>query len=267
MRTIICLALFIIITLGSGCEDKEVTRIKAHGYNPPIPTYNVVDFCAAAVSNSSMNLSVRTLLEICIHKEDDAKDKLYKMQEKGKPIIQENWASCLETSVGQYGEPSKNGSYSILYDCAVGKTLPTKKPVLIQSSGEPKERKFRAKEGKEVLNKILSRHKRLDKSYLDPYVSGGGTSNPLCCIIVPSSDWKSLPESNKDALADYAASLISKVKANPLQYSGVSPGAPAASFVSGNISKMSSNSWCIFAGQMTPDGKDIGLDYTAKSGQ
>lgn len=126
---------------------------------------------------------------------------------------------------------------------------------------------LRVKEGKEVLMKILSRHKRLDKSYRDPYVSGGGTSNPRCCIIVPSTDWKSLPESKKQALADYTASLISKVRANPLKYSGVSPGAPAASFVAGNIAKMTSNSWCIIAGQITPDGKDIGLDYTAKSGQ
>ena len=80
---------------------------------------------------------------------------------------------------------------------------------------------LRAKEGKEVLMNILSHHKRLDKSYRDPYVSGGGTSNPICCIIVPSSDWKSLSESKIQALADYTASLINKVKANPLKYSGV----------------------------------------------
>ena len=123
------------------------------------------------------------------------------------------------------------------------------------------------KEGRETLRKILARHKRLDKSYKDPYVSGSGTSNPQCCIIIPKSNWNSLSEPKKKALADYTSSLISVVKANPIKYSGVSPGAPAASFVAGNISKMSTNSWCIIVGEITPDGKDITLDRTVMSGQ
>lgn len=126
---------------------------------------------------------------------------------------------------------------------------------------------LKVKEGKDVHKKILARHKRLDKSYKDPYVSGSGTSNPQCCIIIPSKDWNSLSESKRQALADYTASLISTVKANPIKYSGVSPGAPAASFVANNIRNMTSDSWCIIAGEITSDGKDIGLDRTVKSGR
>ena len=119
-------------------------------------------------------------------------------------------------------------------------------------------------EGKNIFYTILSRYERLNTCYREPYVAGGGTSDPVCCIIVPTRDWNSLSESRKQALSIYTESLINKVKANPIKYSGVRPVAP---FVADNILKMRSNSWCIITGQITPDGKDISIDDTVMSGR
>lgn len=126
---------------------------------------------------------------------------------------------------------------------------------------------LRTKEGKEIHMKILSHHKRIDKFYRSPFIEGSGTSNPLCCISVPSRDWDSLTESKKQALADYAASLVKIVKANPFKYAGISSKAPAAPAIGANIAKMTSNSWCIMVGDISSDGRDINSDRIAKSGK
>ena len=126
---------------------------------------------------------------------------------------------------------------------------------------------LKANEGKEVHMKILSHHKRIDKFYRSPFIEGSGTSTPLCCISVPSRDWDSLPESKKQALADYAASLVRVVKANPFKYAGISSNAPAAPAIASNIAKMTSNSWCIMVGNISSDGRDINSDRVARSGK
>lgn len=123
------------------------------------------------------------------------------------------------------------------------------------------------KEGKTLHLHILARNKKIDKFYREPFVWGSGTNRPLCCISVPVRDWESLPESKKQTLAHYAASLVGKVKANPFKYAGVKANAPAALAVRGNIAGMTDDSWCIMTGAISPDGRDIGADQIARSGK
>jgi hypothetical protein len=122
-------------------------------------------------------------------------------------------------------------------------------------------------EGQRLHLGILSRHRYIDKFYKAPFVQGSGTSNPICYIALPSRDWDSLSGSKKQALADYAASLVNKVKAHPFKYSGVSSSAPAASFISRNIAKMTDTSWCIEVGPISDDGRDINAERNVRCGK
>lgn len=123
------------------------------------------------------------------------------------------------------------------------------------------------KRGRELHLKILARHKKIDKFYKEPYIFGGATANPLCTISVPIKDWESLPNDKKQLLATYAAGSIDQVKKNPYKYARVSPNAPAAAMIAGNVARMSADSWAIMVGSVTPDGKDILSDKTAMSGK
>lgn len=138
---------------------------------------------------------------------------------------------------------------------------------LIPSNGICENSSERIKEGRELHLKILNSHKKIDKSYREPFIHGGLTSNPICCISVPVKDWESLPDSRKQALADYAASLVKKVKADPFKYTGVSANAPAASAVRVNVTKMTDASWGIMVGDVSPDSRDITSDRIVRSGK
>lgn len=139
--------------------------------------------------------------------------------------------------------------------------------LLIPSFGTCEGLPEKIKEGQDLHLKILARHKSIDKFYRKPFIHGSATSNPLCCIAVPFKDWESLPEEKKRALADYAASLVKKVKANPFKYTGITPNAPAANLIRANVAKMTDDSWGIMAGNITPDGRDIISDKIVRSGK
>jgi hypothetical protein len=139
---------------------------------------------------------------------------------------------------------------------------------LIASSAISDEQAARAKQGQEFHLAILTKHKRIDKFYRNPFVEGVLTANPLLCISVPEKDWESLPESKKQALAAYVASLIDKLKSDPFKYyNGVDVNAPAAPTARRNIERMSGQSWGIMVGGISPDGKDIMSDRIARSGK
>jgi len=139
--------------------------------------------------------------------------------------------------------------------------------LLIPYSGTCEDVSQKIKEGQDLHLKILARHISIDKFYREPFIHGSATSNPLCCIAVPLRDWESLSDGKKQALADYAASLVMKVKANPFKYTGINPNAPAAKLIRANVEKMTDNSWGIMAGNITPDGRDITSDKIVRSGK
>ena len=139
--------------------------------------------------------------------------------------------------------------------------------LLIPCFGTCEDLPQKIKEGQDLHLKILARHKSIDKFYREPFIHGSPTSNPLCCIAVPLKDWESLPDEKKQALADYAASLVKKVKASPFKYTGINPNAPAANLIRANVAKMTDNSWGIMAGNISPDGRDITSDKIVRSGK
>ena len=118
----------------------------------------------------------------------------------------------------------------------------------------------KAKTGQNIHLKILASHPKIDKFYQEPFIYGGFTKAPICCISVPETNWKSLSASDKQALKDYASSLVEKVKSDPFKYARIPSGAPAASNVRHNVSTMSDNSWGIVVGKISPDGRDILVD-------
>lgn len=139
---------------------------------------------------------------------------------------------------------------------------------LLPSRSACQEQHGMAKKGKEIHLAILNKHKKVAKVYRDPFVRGALSTKPLLCISVPAGDWAALPENKKDALAAYVASLLGKLKSDPFFYdSGIDPDAPAASIASRNIKSMSSKSWGIMTGRISPDGQDILSDRIAKAGK
>jgi hypothetical protein len=264
----------------SGCEDKEATRIKEHGYTPPIPKYNTSDMCVYAVSNSNMGLSARTLLEMCFSKEHNAKEELENMQKEGKVIGQERWEACLELATGHNGV-AENGSYSVLQECAIGKIDPPPKKTVqnqatenthksqgleeknlktkpqVQAKSSKTSRTPQVAEGKKLHLKIIAKYPSLGSEYREPFISGGFTSNPKCLISVPAKEWSNLSNQQKLQLFDYAESLIPVVKTDPEKYSGLGPNAPIASQVRQNVSRMSKSSWAIDVGDFSNGGKDL----------
>lgn len=280
MKRFVFILLFVSVIFVSGCEDKEVTRIKEHGYTPPIPTYNTSDMCVYAVSNSNMGLSTRTLLEICFSKESGAKEELENMQKEGKVIGQERWEACLDLAAGHNG-PAENGSYSVLQECAIGKIEPPPKKIVqkqatenthksqgveekslntkpkVQAKSSKTSRTPQVEEGKKLHLQIISKYPSLGREYREPFISGGFTSNPICLISVPAKEWGNLSNQQKLQLFDYAENLIPVVKANPEKYSGLSPNAPIASQVRQNVSRMSKFSWAIDVGDFTNGGRDL----------
>lgn len=280
MKKFVFLSLFISIIFVSGCEDKEVARIKEHGYTPPIPKYNTSDMCVYAVSNSTIGLSARTLLEMCLRKEHNAKEELENMQKEGKVIGHERWETCLELAAGHNGG-AKNGSYSVLQECTIGKIDPPPKKIVqnqatenthksqgveeknlktkpqVQTKSSKTLRTPQVAEGKNLHLQIIAKYKFLGSEYREPFISGGFTSNPICLISVPVKEWSNLSNQQKLQLFDYAESLIPVVKTNPEKYSGLGPNAPIASQVRQNVSRMSKSSWAIDVGDFTNGGKDL----------
>jgi RNA polymerase subunit RPABC4/transcription elongation factor Spt4 len=121
-----------------------------------------------------------------------------------------------------------------------------------------------AKKGEISFKRIISKYPQLDRSYLEPFVSGSLSNNPRSDLIIPKKDWISLSDSEKKAIGYYAASLIDKVIANPSKYSGVTPGARLAQQAAKNVANISRNSWCIVLGDLS--GNDISLDETGSCG-
>ena len=261
MRHFIFLSLFMMLICLAGCDSEEVKRIKSKGYMPPIPEwYNSTDLCASVAVNSTNNtgisLSVMSIAEMCLRQEDDAKENLYKMQKEGKPIDQARWMSCLEYSENIHGHES----YGTLYKCAIGKISPPTKYVkapISQVQSSAKSHASNAVEGEKLHSKIIKKYPSLGREYVNAFVSGSLTSNPICLISVPSKEWAELSNQQKLQLFDYAASLIPEVKANPDKYSGLGPNAPIASKVRQNISRMSNSSWAIDVGDFTNGGRDL----------
>lgn len=137
----------------------------------------------------------------------------------------------------------------------------------IPINGSCESQENRIKEGKDIHTKILNRHKKIDRYYRKPFIHGALTETPLSCIAVPDKEWRTLSDSKKQALAAYAASFVKKVKADPSKYTGTNKNAPLAPRINSNALKMSDASWCIFAGEITPDGRDILLDRMVLSGK
>jgi len=137
---------------------------------------------------------------------------------------------------------------------------------LLPMSGKCENLSEITKEGKAIHLEILARHKKIDKFYREPYIWGELTNKPLCCISVPAKDWELLTPKKKDLLTRYAASLVKKIKAAPFKYAKVSPTAPAAAAVRSNVAAMTDDSWGIMVGSVSADGRDIGADRIARSG-
>lgn len=114
--------------------------------------------------------------------------------------------------------------------------------------------------GRKLHLSILEGHKRIDPYYREPYIFGGFSPNPQCCIAVPISDWKTLSENEKKSLKAYAASLIPTVKSQPLMYANINSNAPIAPKIKDNVLKMSGDSWNIMLGDISSNGKDISPD-------
>ena len=96
---------------------------------------------------------------------------------------------------------------------------------------------------------------------------GALTENPIAIICVPIEDWGTLSEEDRDALSQYAASLVQEVKGKPFEYNQIPANAPIAPMISKNVLNMASNSWGVFAGKFSGDGRDINLDVQVRSGQ
>jgi hypothetical protein len=117
--------------------------------------------------------------------------------------------------------------------------------------------------GRSLHLKILRSHPKIDNFYRKPFIHGGLTNNPTCCISVPEQDWRSLSPSEKQALKDYAASLVQRVKSDPAKYAAI-PSDTTASNLKRNVSKMNENSWGIMVGKISQDGRDISSDEIVK---
>lgn len=137
---------------------------------------------------------------------------------------------------------------------------------LVPAQGECGNSSENIEKGKAMHLAILSRHKKIDKFYREPFLWGELTGKPLCCISVSEKDWESLDEPKKKLLADYAKSLVGKIKTDPFKYGKVGPTAQMAPVVRKNVAGMTDGSWGIMVGAVSPNGRDILADRIARSG-
>jgi hypothetical protein len=128
---------------------------------------------------------------------------------------------------------------------------------LVTSLGIAEPEINKSKQGHDLHLRILASNPRIDKFYRQPFIHGALSNKPVCCISVPVVNWRSLSEPEKQALKNYASSLVNQVKADPFKYSGVAVNAPVAPNVRRNVAAMSNNSWGIIVGKISPDGRDI----------
>lgn len=121
--------------------------------------------------------------------------------------------------------------------------------------------------GRTLHAKILDKYPRLDKSYRKAFLWGGMTSQPMAVISIPTKDWPRLSKEDKDALGAYAASFVDVVRAFPFEFTNFPESSPIASAIRENAAAMTSTSWGIMIGAISPDGRGVMADDFAARGQ
>ena len=71
----------------------------------------------------------------------------------------------------------------------------------------------------------------------------------------------------RDRLATYAASLVDAVRSSPFEFTNIPASAPLAPTIRKRAAAMTSSSWGIMVGAISPDGYDIMSDVMAIKGQ
>jgi hypothetical protein len=89
----------------------------------------------------------------------------------------------------------------------------------------------------------------------------------MAVISVPTKDWQSLSKEDKDALGAYAASFVDVVRAFPFEFTNFPESSPIASAIPENAAAMTSTSWGIMTGAISPDGHGVMADDFAVRGQ
>lgn len=121
--------------------------------------------------------------------------------------------------------------------------------------------------GKSVHERILSNYPGIHAFYKKAYLWGALTEEPLSMIAVPTTDWKTLSEAERNALDAYAASWVNSIRSSPFDFSNIPSDAPAARLVRQKVSKMTADSWGIMTGPVSPDGHAIMTDNLVVKGR
>ncbi len=114
-------------------------------------------------------------------------------------------------------------------------------------------------QGKKIYMQILNRYPKLDVLSRKPFLwlefnpDYTIKSDPLVEITIPTKDWNSLSEADREFLAKYVSSLVNEVKANPFVYSNIPASAPIAPRIRQSVSNMTSDSWIIHEGELFED--------------
>ena len=140
------------------------------------------------------------------------------------------------------------------------------RPTSLPAVSEPKFSAAQVELGRTLHAKILDKYPRLDRSYRKPRLWGSMTSQPVAMIGVPTKDWQKLSKEDKDCLEAYAASLVDEVRASPMEFQEIPESAPIAPMIRENAAAMTSNSWGIMIGAISPDGRDLMADDFAVKG-
>ncbi len=126
-----------------------------------------------------------------------------------------------------------------------------------------------AAQGRDLHARLLA-EANVHEFYRAGSLFGAVTPQPKSAIAVPLSAWESLGDGDQDALMHYAASLVERMRANPLTYCQISASAPAAGLVRENARAMGPRSWIIHGGRLHREGEsgpfDILTDEEVASG-
>ncbi len=152
--------------------------------------------------------------------------------------------------------------FSFKLGCSQGPTTTdTTSPAPVHYSKEA------IKKGHEIHLGFWVNYPELDSFYKIPDLWGGLTRQPQAAISVPMPAWQEMTDQDRNSLAAYVSSLVPEVKESPLYYGRIPYNAPAADRIKYNAQKyMTPNSWIIFAGAVSEDGRDIMIDKTVMAG-
>lgn len=146
------------------------------------------------------------------------------------------------------------------------KVVDSSAPSSLPAATEPEFSAAQVERGRALHVKIFDKYPKFNQRTRKAFLWGSVIGPSLAVIPVPSKDWQKLSKEDRDSLGAYAASLVDVVRAFPFEFANIPESAPIAPTIRKNAAAMTSSSWGIMIGAISPDGRDLMVDDVAVRG-